>query len=315
MKRILAWILVVVMSTVFFPALAEEYQTEAFVDVTNCTLRKTPTDDTSASNSMAKLENGYTMLVIGTSGEYHVILPSTVCNRNGESLGLPDTDESGNPLYGYVKEGHITLGKKQYVVLTEYSYLYRDRVEDKKYEIGEKSAGEELILFEVQQNWDGTVWYQVQLQGKTAGIAYLPQRCGYVKEDAIFGEKFRFEGGETPEEPSEQAVEQASKPEDSELDEESDPSFEPDIEEDWSQEEMNPQTPPNVEITDFAYVNCKRLAVYSDSSRTVKLGTLKDGDEVQVIREEGPYSVILFEAQGAQFEGYVLTMYLDGAAG
>ena len=85
MKRVLAAMIIFVIMVAVMPvtAMAEGYLTEAFVDVTTCTLRKTPTADTRAENSFAKLENGFTMMVVGESGDYFVIQPSSFCNRAG----------------------------------------------------------------------------------------------------------------------------------------------------------------------------------------------------------------------------------------
>ncbi len=295
MKRVVALFLVMVMSVLFIPAMAEGYQSTAYVKVTTCTLRNEAKDDTSASNRMAKMENGYTMTVIGESDGYYVILPSSVCDRAGNNLGLSDDT------YGFVKKGHIKLGAKQFVVLTERAILYDDRTESDENEIGELSAGQEVLLIKAEQNWDGSLWYKVQLHDNSAGLAYMPARFGYIKESAQLT-------AEEPKQPEVVAQQEVVVSDDS--------TFEPDIEEEVYQEELTPQdtTKQTAEGLEYAYAS-KKATVYSDANRTVKLGVLQPDEETQVIRVEGLYTVIVFYYNGIPVEGYVLTEMLYTAKG
>ena len=302
MKRVLAVIIVAVMSLMFVPSMAEGVQTEAYVKVTTCTLRNEPKDDTSAANRMAKMENGYTMTVVGESDGYYVILPSSVCDRAGNSLGLSDDS------YGFVKKGHIRLGAKQFVVLTEKAILYDDRIESEETEIGELSAGQEVLLIKAEQSWDASIWYKVQLHDNSAGLAYMPARFGYIKDS-----NQQFVADESSKQPEVEAQQETASEEAENY------VFEPEIdEEDWSQEEFEPQQDEQKFAFDGGetlFVMSNNLEVYSDVNRTMLLGRLKENSEVQAIRQEGAYTVIAFSYCGVLVEGYVLSQFLTSGHG
>ena len=106
MKRFLGILLVLVitLTMVSIPAMSEFTASPAFVKVTECTLRRQPIDDTSEDNKLAKLENGYTMTVVGESDGYYCVQPSSVCDRVGASMNLPDFEsDNTTQLWGFVK--------------------------------------------------------------------------------------------------------------------------------------------------------------------------------------------------------------------
>ena len=165
-------------------ASADGYQSMAFVKVTTCTLRNQPMNNTSKSNTMAKMKNSYSMLVVGECDGYYMVKPSSVCDENGNSLGLSDYNDVGQSIYGYVLKGHLKVDNKQYVVTNQYAYFYYWPMEVPEKEIAEKKAGERFLMLDYLR-YDGQEWYIVQLPGDQAGAGYMPAKYGTIEAASV----------------------------------------------------------------------------------------------------------------------------------
>ena len=302
-------------------ASAEGYQSMAFVKVTTCTLRNQPMNNTSKSNTMAKMKNAYSMLVVGECDGYYMVKPSSVCDENGNPLGLSDYNSVGQPIYGYVVKGHLKVDNKQFVVTTNYAYFYYWPMEVPEKEIAEKKAGERFLMLDYLR-YDGQDWYIVQLPGDQAGVGYLPAKYGTIEAAAV---------ASVPDEPDIEEEEELSivdllDPQTTAMIEQPDEmqkayvfaahqqfvtGFNDQPEADQSTTEDDED-----EAEQFVIDGCARVAASYASVFTKEgayLGALAQDTEVTVIAAEGEYTVIIFEYSGMQVKGYVLTSQLEAA--
>lgn len=303
MKRVLGVIiaLVMVFSMVMVAtstATAETKGYPGFVSVGSCTLRKEPIDSTAKKNRIATLKNGYTMTIVGETGEYYVIQPSSIKDREGNSLNLSDDAPA------YVKKKHVAPMVKQYVVIKEKAELCYGPFED-QFCIGEKSkVGEKFLWINTIYDGEYRMWYIVQVVEGQPGVAFIRAEYAYLEQA---GERVQveFRPEEIPESEQEQPEE--------ELPEE---QFEPELEFEPEISETEPESEPEPEKQDpptagegYAKV-LSNTRIRTDASENAdfypgRMGVLKAGTEVVVTERVGDFARIIFEYDGQQYAGYV----------
>ena len=303
-KRFFSIFLVIsiVLASLVLPTAAEGYQTSAFVTVTTCTVRLRPEASTSADNKMASIRNGSTMTIVGESSDYYAVLPSSICDNKGVPLGLSDYDDGGQLVYGFVDKGVVKPTAKQYVVLNVYANLYCGMYS--AVQVGQKPAGTEMVLLDTQIDQYGYTWYIVQMQDSAGGAGYIRSDFAYLKQDgtgATYQLPTNQQTAQLPVITQQPVVEQ------------------PVVVQTETEENLNePDTefpavqPENEETGEYAIVNTYMLMVRAKpDGNSREIGYLYNGDRVQVLGEDGIFTIIKFTVNGVECQGYVYTKYLE----
>ena len=313
MKRVITILMAFMMMMSLLPAAAQAdgYQTAAFVKVTNCTLRKQPIADTGKDNKLAALENGYTMYIVGESNGYYCIQPSSVCNRDGVSLGLLDYDDTGAQQWGFVKKGHVKIGAKQYVELSQYAILYDEMIPDDEHEIGEKSKGSVHILLKIKQDEYGRRWYLVQLNEKTAGAAYVLADYAFIRQEGqavgqTYQQPVTYQQQQTQQQQAvvvQPVVTQAPVVQTGEYE----------IQENGHSKLFNERA---LSVGSYATADSYGVAVFrGPGEQNGRFGFMIEEQEYKVLGEEGRFTIISYPFNGKNYKGYVYTHLISASNG